>query len=142
MKIITPIWLNNFSVPIEGSGKRNDKVEGDSIPNKEGPRRIPATISPTTAGCPTFRKSLPNSLAAITMTMICSSKMLRVDRVLLCRVLPICVTAVSNWEGSEVTRFIVELSTRLSTVLWLLSRREPYSRISVIPDPKSDSVTT
>ena len=39
----------------------------------DGPRTMPAAISPTTRGCPILRNSFPTILAAASITMMASS---------------------------------------------------------------------
>jgi hypothetical protein len=58
---------------MEEAGKRNCMASGASQPSNEGPRKIPAAISPITAGCPIRLKRLPSSLAAVITTAICSN---------------------------------------------------------------------
>jgi|GEM_PF-6667785 len=55
----TPIWLISLSVPRESAANTNRKGSGAIKPNSDGPKRIPATISPTTAGCPHLTKAMP-----------------------------------------------------------------------------------
>ncbi len=53
----TPIWLRIPSTPMESFGNTNAKASGASRPNSDGPSRMPAAISPTTAGCPIHTNS-------------------------------------------------------------------------------------
>ena len=46
-------------------------------PSTDGPRTIPAIISPITGGWPIQRNSLRNNPAIVKMTIICVSRMLR-----------------------------------------------------------------
>ena len=50
MKMQTPIWLNNCSVPSDSVGKMKPDAAGQTQPNSEGPSRMPAVISPITLG--------------------------------------------------------------------------------------------
>ena len=75
MKRIRPSWLNNCKVPKEFCGKRNALQEGKANPKREGPKNIPAAISPITAGWPIFLNKKPNTRAVNMIAMICSSKM-------------------------------------------------------------------
>src|SRR5690606_35762389 len=71
---INPIWLKNCRLPKEASGNKAAEKSGKYMPKKEGPKTIPAMISPITEGCPIFLKSQPNSLATNMMTIICTNK--------------------------------------------------------------------
>ena len=50
IKRIKPIWLRNFKFPSDSTGNNAVENSGKYIPNKEGPRTIPAIISPITEG--------------------------------------------------------------------------------------------
>ena len=75
IKSTTPIWLSRLSVVSEAGGNRKSIAWGASHPSNEGPRAIPAIISPITGGCPILRKTAPNNRAAMIITMIWSSRM-------------------------------------------------------------------
>jgi hypothetical protein len=77
MKRMTPSWLSSLRKSREAAGNRNASAPGDSIPSKEGPRMMPATISPMTDGCLILRKNAPTILVATRMTTTCMSRMLR-----------------------------------------------------------------
>ncbi len=64
----TPIWLNSRSVSNEAGAKTNENAPGARKPNREGPSRIPAAISPTTAGWPSRAKTPPMMRDAPMMT--------------------------------------------------------------------------
>ena len=74
MNKIKPNWLNIVIFDKESGGKRNSDTLGSKFPRTEGPKTIPATISPITVGWPIFRNSQPNILQTINMAMIWSSK--------------------------------------------------------------------
>ena len=73
----TPIWLSNCKVPNECAGKIKLNAWGHSQPSKDGPSKMPAAISPMTAGCPNLRNIAPTVRVAARMTMNCSKRRLR-----------------------------------------------------------------
>ena len=67
MKRQMPTWLSKRSVPRDSAGKTKANAPGASRPNSDGPSRMPASISPTTAGKPMRTKIRPSTRqAAIT----------------------------------------------------------------------------
>ena len=50
IKRIKPIWLKNCKFPKDSTGNKAMENSGKYNPNKEGPRTIPAIISPITEG--------------------------------------------------------------------------------------------
>jgi len=62
--------------------------EGKVKPNTEGPKKMPAAISPITVGWPIFLNKKPNTLAVKMIAMICSNKTDR-DPDELCRKRPL-----------------------------------------------------
>src|SRR5215218_5219940 len=73
MNTSSPTWLMELRNPSESGGKRRADAAGAIHPRNDGPSRIPATISPTTCGCPIRRKRSPTPRAAITTAAICTS---------------------------------------------------------------------
>jgi len=71
IKRISPIWLKNWRFPKDCIGNNANEKSGKYIPNKEGPRKIPAIISPITDGWPIFLKIQPKKRATIMMVIIC-----------------------------------------------------------------------
>src|SRR5438874_12315489 len=69
----TPIWLNNRSTCNDSPANTNANAPGQSQPSNDGPSKIPAVISPITAGCPNFRKIAPTIWVATKITMNCSN---------------------------------------------------------------------
>ncbi|MCY1461041.1 hypothetical protein D9M71_786570 [compost metagenome] len=63
MKRIKPIWLKNCKFPKDSFGNKAAENSGKYIPTKDGPKTIPAIISPITDGCPIFLKNHPNKRA-------------------------------------------------------------------------------
>jgi hypothetical protein len=49
---ISPIWLKKWRFLSDSTGKRNSVNEGKIQPSIDGPKNIPAIISPITTGCP------------------------------------------------------------------------------------------
>ncbi len=64
MNRITPTWLSMRNTPNEDAGNRNADAPGKNVPTTDGPRTIPAIISPMTAGCPNLTKIAPKILAS------------------------------------------------------------------------------
>ncbi|GAL85210.1 hypothetical protein MYP_2439 [Sporocytophaga myxococcoides] len=62
--------------PKEDAGKMKEETSGRYKPKSDGPKTIPANISPTTEGCPAFLNRYPNILATIRITVICNIKVL------------------------------------------------------------------
>jgi hypothetical protein len=54
----------------DSTGKRKPDNPGNNKPNIEGPRNIPATISPITVGCLILVKKYPKILAVIMIEII------------------------------------------------------------------------
>jgi hypothetical protein len=77
IKSISPTWLRNWRLPSDSFGNNSVEKEGKYIPNKEGPKTIPATISPITVGWPSQRHIHPNTRATTIIVMICASRIAR-----------------------------------------------------------------
>ena len=60
-------------MPREIFGKRNSENPGSMKPMMDGPRKIPATISPTTDGWFIFVKIAPNNFETKRIVSICNS---------------------------------------------------------------------
>ena len=71
---IKPNWLNIFMFCSESKGNRKAETDGKRCPNTEGPKTIPATISPITVGCCILANNQPNKRQVIRMTMICNKR--------------------------------------------------------------------
>ena len=71
IKRINPIWLRNWRLGREVAGKRNVENAGKKRPIRDGPKKIPAIISPITAGCPILPSSHPKSRPVEIMESIC-----------------------------------------------------------------------
>ena len=63
-------------MPKESDGKTKAKEAGTRSPNKEGPSRMPAAISPTTAGWPNRLKTQPMARDAATIRSSCRNRWL------------------------------------------------------------------
>ena len=63
IKSISPIWLKNCKLPNDSFGNKAKENSGKYRPNKDGPSKIPAKISPMTVGCPIFLKNHPKKRA-------------------------------------------------------------------------------
>ena len=50
-------------------GNKNAAKSGNKAPRTDGPKTIPAIISPITEGCPIFASSIPKILDVIKITM-------------------------------------------------------------------------
>ena len=68
-------------------GEEEDPSESGTSPRTEGPRRMPASSSPSTAGCPTRSASSPNSFAPISADGERQEEGADVERVPLARIL-------------------------------------------------------
>ena len=79
MKRIRPKLLSSCTFGRLSVGKIVVKASGARRPKSEGPRRIPATISPMTAGWCSLRKIQPIIRAATRITRIWSSSSPMVD---------------------------------------------------------------
>src|SRR5688500_11392032 len=67
-----PTWLTELRNGRLAGGKRKADTSGAAQPSSEGPRKMPAAISPTTCGWwRSLRKTRPTARAAIRMTPIC-----------------------------------------------------------------------
>src|SRR5450432_2844189 len=64
MKRQTPIWLKSRSGSRDAGAKTKWKAPGARSPKRDGPSRMPAIISPTTAGCPMRTTRAPAMHAA------------------------------------------------------------------------------
>ena len=76
MKKASPIWLKNWRETNELGGKIRAESSGESHPNIDGPKKMPAIISPITVCWPSFRMINPNILEVKRMTITCSSRIL------------------------------------------------------------------
>src|SRR5262245_7783758 len=61
MKTSSPSWLSVLSPPRLVGGKSQVDTAGAIHPSSDGPSATPASISPTTRGCPTRDSSAPAS---------------------------------------------------------------------------------
>ena len=77
IKSISPIWLKNCKFPKDSTGNKESENSGKYKPSKDGPRTIPAIISPITDGCPIFLKTQPKKRATTIMVTICAKRMAR-----------------------------------------------------------------
>ena len=73
MKRIKPIWLKNCKLPKDSFGNKAAENSGKYIPTNDGPKTIPAIISPITDGCPIFLKTHPNKRATKIIVTICAN---------------------------------------------------------------------
>src|SRR5262249_24159520 len=99
-------WLSNLRAPIEEIGNKKDNAFGNNMPSNDGPRKIPAIISPMTGGCPILRKRRLINLAAIIITITCKSRILRGSRRRSCNTLPMLFhvfSDISCHEGEVAT---------------------------------------
>ena len=69
MNTHTPIWLINCKTPSDSLGKTKSDAPGHNQPSNDGPSRMPAVISPITAGCPNRVNNEPNRRVAKMMAM-------------------------------------------------------------------------
>ena len=69
-----PIWLNSFKFISDSGGNSAAENSGKKYPSNEGPKTIPATISPITPGCPMYLKRNEKIRTVIKITMICNNK--------------------------------------------------------------------
>ncbi len=76
MNSSTPIWLSNCKGASAAGGNRKARACGHNRPSRDGPSRMPAKISPITAGWPIRRKTRPSRRAAAMITTICNSSKL------------------------------------------------------------------
>ena len=74
MKRINPNWLNILMLLKEATGKIKAEISGNKFPKTEGPSTIPATISPITVGCPSFKKNHPKRRQARRIMIICNKR--------------------------------------------------------------------
>ena len=75
MKRIKQISLKNFKFPNDSTGNKAIENSGKYKPNKEGPKTIPAIISPITDGCPIRLKTHPKNRATKMIVIIWANKM-------------------------------------------------------------------
>jgi len=75
MNRIRPICARNCRLPMEAAGKRKALYCGQCSAMNEGPRKMPAAISPTTLCNPSFWNTKPKARATTMMVRICSSRM-------------------------------------------------------------------
>ena len=74
---INPTWLKNWRLINDDTGNRKAEKLGKNKPKTEGPRIIPAIISPITVGCPNLLKMIPNNLANSTIVISCNTNTLK-----------------------------------------------------------------
>ena len=69
-----PKRLKRCNSSIALTGKIYSKYAGKAIPSSDGPKIMPANISPTTDGCPSFLNTKPNIRVENTMIISCIKK--------------------------------------------------------------------
>ncbi len=74
MNNTSPISLTMERVPSDSLGKIAPANPGQMAPHTDGPRRMPAPISPMTAGWPALRNSQPAARVSIRIMSSCSRK--------------------------------------------------------------------
>ena len=74
MNRTNPIWLNKFKFISDSGGNSAAENSGKKYPSNEGPKTIPATISPITPGWPMYLKRNENIRTVIKITMICNNR--------------------------------------------------------------------
>jgi hypothetical protein len=72
-----PNWLNKCRLSNDASGNIILWKAGNQEPMREGPKRIPARISPTTTGCPTQLNRNPRVLEKNIIVKIWNNKSVR-----------------------------------------------------------------
>ena len=80
MNMMIPTWLSIRNAPSDSAGKTNWKAPGKSARTTDGPRTMPASISPMTAGWRILTNNAPNIRAATTMRINWTSSRLSGSR--------------------------------------------------------------